>query len=180
MLTILLSGSVPVELHPLLCRLIECTGMMDPKLHTCGCSAHPTVPLYEVQTAALIIVTMKLLFGLNDQTEWWTHSLLTCHIVSRYLYLTQMLCVCAFVFFRDLSSQRIEHQHAGELLLDAVMLVSCCTHKRTLQVEELPDSSDFLLDCNVTGDQFSFRRWYRLLQGVLIRAQNRQKVDVLR
>lgn len=64
------SGSVPVELHPLLCRLIECTGMMDPKRHTCGGSAHPAVPRYDVQTAALIIVTMKLLFGLNDHTEW--------------------------------------------------------------------------------------------------------------
>eukprot|EP00066_Takifugu_rubripes_P027666 XP_011616932.1 PREDICTED: TATA box-binding protein-associated factor RNA polymerase I subunit B isoform X1 [Takifugu rubripes] len=108
----LIDSNLPVELHPLLCRLIERTGMMDPKLHTCGCSAHPAVPLYDVQTAALIIVTMKLLFGLNDQTEW------------------------------DLSSQTIEHQHAG--------------------------------------DQFSLRRWYRLLQGVLIRAQNRQKVDVMR
>lgn len=98
MLTILFSGSGPAELHPLLCRLIERTGMMDPKLHTCGYSSHSAVPLYDVQTAALIIVTMKLLFGLNDQTEWWTYSFLTCHICFRYLFLIQMLlmpvCVC--------------------------------------------------------------------------------------
>lgn len=49
---------------------MEGAGLMDPQVLTCGASSPTAVPLYDAQTAALIIITMKLLFGLDDQTEW--------------------------------------------------------------------------------------------------------------
>lgn len=30
----------------------------------------PVLPQYDIQAAALIIVTMKVIFGLDDHTEW--------------------------------------------------------------------------------------------------------------
>lgn len=68
MIVFLLSG--PDELHPWLCRLMERAGMMDQTIHTCVSLPRPVVPLYDAQAAALIIVTMKLLFGLDDHAEW--------------------------------------------------------------------------------------------------------------
>lgn len=41
--------------------------MMDPRLHTCGAAA---LPRYDAQAAALIVVTLKLLYGLDDRSEW--------------------------------------------------------------------------------------------------------------
>lgn len=49
---------------------MERAGLGDEALHTCGCSARPVLPRYDVQTAAIIVVTMKLLFGLDDLGEW--------------------------------------------------------------------------------------------------------------
>lgn len=45
-------------------------GLADETLHTCDGSPRAVVPRYDIQTAALIIVTMKLLFGVDDLTEW--------------------------------------------------------------------------------------------------------------
>lgn len=58
------------ELHPWICRLMECAGMADETLLTCCGSSRAVVPRYDVQTAALIIISMKLLFGMDDTTEW--------------------------------------------------------------------------------------------------------------
>lgn len=44
--------------------------MMDPRLHTCGAASAAAVPLYDAQAAAVVMVTVKLLYGLDDQTEW--------------------------------------------------------------------------------------------------------------
>lgn len=49
---------------------MERSGMMDPRLHTCGSASPSVVPRYDAQAAALIVVTVKLLYGLDDQTEW--------------------------------------------------------------------------------------------------------------
>uniref|UniRef100_A0A3Q4GCP8 TATA box-binding protein-associated factor RNA polymerase I subunit B n=1 Tax=Neolamprologus brichardi TaxID=32507 RepID=A0A3Q4GCP8_NEOBR len=63
--------NLPDELHPWVCRLLEHTGMMDQTLHTFDPHNHPTLPRYDVQAAALIIVTLKLFFCLDDMTEWY-------------------------------------------------------------------------------------------------------------
>ena len=47
---------------------------MEPRVHTCG-AASPALPVYEAQAAALILVAMKLLYGLDDRTEWWARPL---------------------------------------------------------------------------------------------------------
>lgn len=60
----------PDELHLWVCRLVERTGMADETLHVSDRLLRPVLPRYDVQAAALIIVTMKLLFGLDDHTEW--------------------------------------------------------------------------------------------------------------
>lgn len=45
--------------------------MADVALLTCAASPHgATVPRYDVQSAALVIVTVKMLFGMDDATEW--------------------------------------------------------------------------------------------------------------
>lgn len=64
----------PDELHLWVCRLVERTSMADETLHVSDRLLRPVLPRYDVQTAALIIVTMKLLFGLDDHTEWWTET----------------------------------------------------------------------------------------------------------
>lgn len=60
----------PDELHPWVCRLIECAGMADQTFNTFDTSSCPTLPQHDLQSAALIIVTMKLLFGADDHAEW--------------------------------------------------------------------------------------------------------------
>ncbi|KAK9531980.1 hypothetical protein VZT92_011365 [Zoarces viviparus] len=108
----LMDANLPDELHPWVCRLMERAGMADQKLHTFDRRVFPFLPRYDVQTAALIIVTMKLIFGLDDHTEW------------------------------DLSSEAGEQDDAGKL--------------------------------------FSLRRWFRVVQAALIRAQQRRDHDVAR
>lgn len=49
---------------------MECAGMADETLLTCCGSSRAVVPRYDVQTTALIIISMKLLFGMDDATEW--------------------------------------------------------------------------------------------------------------
>lgn len=44
--------------------------MADETLLMCCGSSHAVVPRYDMQTAALIIIAMKLLFGMDDATEW--------------------------------------------------------------------------------------------------------------
>lgn len=63
----LADANLPDDLHPWVCRLMDDVGLVDSTADpTSGC----TLPQYDVQTAALIIVTMKLIFGLDDHTEW--------------------------------------------------------------------------------------------------------------
>lgn len=66
----LTEANLPDELHSWVCRLMEDAGMGDQTFLTIDASAPPILPRYDVQTAALIIVTMKLVFGLDDHTEW--------------------------------------------------------------------------------------------------------------
>ncbi|XP_041814754.1 TATA box-binding protein-associated factor RNA polymerase I subunit B isoform X2 [Chelmon rostratus] len=97
--------NLPDELHLWVCRLMERAGMADQTLNTVDRLSRPVLPHYDVRAAALIIVTMKLIFGLDDHTEW------------------------------DLSNQ-------------------------------IGDQDD-------TGNMFNMRRWYKLLQAALTRAQQR-------
>ncbi|XP_049914730.1 TATA box-binding protein-associated factor RNA polymerase I subunit B isoform X1 [Epinephelus moara] len=108
----LTDANLPDELHPWVCRLMERAGMADQTIYTFDLLSRPVLPRYDVQTAAVIIVTMKLIFGLDDHTEW------------------------------DLSN-------------------------------EAADQDD-------TGDMFNVRRWFRLVQAALIRAQQRRQHDVAR
>ncbi|KAM6954371.1 TATA box-binding protein-associated factor RNA polymerase I subunit B [Aplochiton taeniatus] len=68
----LTEANLPDELHDWVSRIVEQVGMSDESLHTYAPmkskAAH--LPLYDVQAAALIIVAMKLLFRLDDHTEW--------------------------------------------------------------------------------------------------------------
>lgn len=45
-------------------------GMADQERHTLDGGSRPVLPRYDLQAAALIIVTMKVMFGLDDHTEW--------------------------------------------------------------------------------------------------------------
>ncbi|KAM9840326.1 TATA box-binding protein-associated factor RNA polymerase I subunit B [Aulostomus maculatus] len=103
----LTEANLPDEIHPWVCRLMEHAGMADQKLHTWDHVCCRVLPRYDLQAAALIIVTVKVLFGLDDHSEW------------------------------ALSNK------AGQQDGDP-------------------------------GSAFSLRRWYRLLQAALLRAQQKQ------
>ncbi|XP_044232812.1 TATA box-binding protein-associated factor RNA polymerase I subunit B isoform X1 [Thunnus albacares] len=108
----LTDANLPDELHLWVCRLMERAGMADQTLHAFEPSSHPVLPQYDMQAAALIIVTLKLLFGLDDHSEW------------------------------ILSSEASEQDEPG--------------------------------------DMFNLRRWYRLLQAALLRAQQSRDQDAAR
>ncbi|XP_062266965.1 TATA box-binding protein-associated factor RNA polymerase I subunit B [Platichthys flesus] len=63
----LADANLPDDLHPWVCRLMDDAGLVDFTFDPLSC---PVLPRYDVQTAAVIIVTMKLIFGLDDHTEW--------------------------------------------------------------------------------------------------------------
>ncbi|XP_060947936.1 TATA box-binding protein-associated factor RNA polymerase I subunit B, partial [Limanda limanda] len=63
----LADANLPDALHPWVCRLMDDAGLVDFTFDATSC---PVLPQYDVQTAAVIVVTMKLLFGLDDHTEW--------------------------------------------------------------------------------------------------------------
>ncbi|XP_028252652.1 TATA box-binding protein-associated factor RNA polymerase I subunit B isoform X2 [Parambassis ranga] len=65
----LTEANLPDELHPWVCRLVECAGMADQTLHTFDPVSCPRLPCYDVRAAALIIVTIKVIFGMDDHTE---------------------------------------------------------------------------------------------------------------
>lgn len=105
----LIELNLPDELYEWVESLLDRANLMKPECFTFDPVSCPKLPQYELLAAAAIIVTMKFLFGLDDQTEW------------------------------DLSS-------AGA-------------------------SSS----ASETGSVFSVRRWYRLLQSALLRAQDRKQ-----
>ncbi|CAB1440518.1 unnamed protein product [Pleuronectes platessa] len=63
----LADANLPDDLHPWVCRLMDGACLVDFTFDPQSC---PVLPRYDMQTAAVIIVTMKLLFGLDDHTEW--------------------------------------------------------------------------------------------------------------
>ncbi|KAL7888327.1 hypothetical protein AOLI_G00033010 [Acnodon oligacanthus] len=67
----LMDANLPYRLHSLVCQVIEKTAMEKDCFLTFDPSASNSIlPYYDLQAAALIIVTMKLLFKLDDQVEW--------------------------------------------------------------------------------------------------------------
>ncbi|XP_053737901.1 TATA box-binding protein-associated factor RNA polymerase I subunit B [Synchiropus splendidus] len=63
-------ANLPDELHPWALMLVERGALMDEEVHTYGPSTCRCLPPYDIQAAAVVIITMKLLFGLDDRTEW--------------------------------------------------------------------------------------------------------------
>ncbi|XP_038150240.1 TATA box-binding protein-associated factor RNA polymerase I subunit B [Cyprinodon tularosa] len=108
----LIDANLPDELHKWVCILMDRANMLDEKCHTVQVSQRLVLPQYELQAAALIIVTMKVFFGLDDHTEW------------------------------DLSNEVGSHGDSGNL--------------------------------------FSFRKWYKLVQAALVQAQQRRSQDIAR
>ncbi|XP_015237956.1 PREDICTED: TATA box-binding protein-associated factor RNA polymerase I subunit B [Cyprinodon variegatus] len=108
----LIDANLPDELHKWVCILMDRANMLDEKCHTAQVSPRLVLPQYELQAAALIIVTMKVFFGLDDHTEW------------------------------DLSNEVGSHGDSGNL--------------------------------------FSFRKWYKLVQAALVQAQQRRSQDIAR
>nr|XP_057930841.1 TATA box-binding protein-associated factor RNA polymerase I subunit B [Doryrhamphus excisus] len=113
-------ANLPDELHPWVCMLVEHIGMAEAALHTVHPSRRYTLPQYDVQAAALIIVTMKLVFGMDDRTEW------------------------------DLSNDTSAKEH------------------------------NLLFDGAASHDHFNLRRWYRLVQAALLRAEHTRHQDTAR
>ncbi|XP_028296300.1 TATA box-binding protein-associated factor RNA polymerase I subunit B [Gouania willdenowi] len=66
----LMDANLPDQLHQWVCRVEDLSqqGSASSTLKDKGSAPFP--PPYDLQAAALIIVTMKLLFGLDDHTEW--------------------------------------------------------------------------------------------------------------
>uniref|UniRef100_A0A1A7YTY5 TATA box-binding protein-associated factor RNA polymerase I subunit B n=1 Tax=Iconisemion striatum TaxID=60296 RepID=A0A1A7YTY5_9TELE len=71
--------NLPDELHRWVCRLMERTQESKPE-------PSPVLPRYDLQAAAHIIVTMKLIFGLDDHTEWDLSNKVTRYDPSENLF----------------------------------------------------------------------------------------------
>ncbi|XP_035986282.1 TATA box-binding protein-associated factor RNA polymerase I subunit B-like [Fundulus heteroclitus] len=113
------------QLHRWVCVLMERADMADESCHTVDLASQPDLPAYDLQAAALLIVTMKVLFGLDDQTEWYLTRL-------NWIYQTRLV----------------------------------------------PRMTQRLWFCST--ELFSFRKWYRLVQAALTRAQQRRNQDIAR
>ncbi|KAK3516215.1 hypothetical protein QTP70_006366 [Hemibagrus guttatus] len=67
----LMDANLPDELHTLVCKVIQKTAMGNDSFLTFDPNGRkPTLLCYDLQAAALIVVTMKLLFRLDDKVEW--------------------------------------------------------------------------------------------------------------
>ncbi|XP_017537718.1 TATA box-binding protein-associated factor RNA polymerase I subunit B [Pygocentrus nattereri] len=67
----LMDANLPYRLHSLVCQVIEKTAMDKDCFLTFDPSASKSIlQCYDLQAAAVIIVTLKLLFKLDDQVEW--------------------------------------------------------------------------------------------------------------
>uniref|UniRef100_A0A3P9PJJ0 TATA box-binding protein-associated factor RNA polymerase I subunit B n=1 Tax=Poecilia reticulata TaxID=8081 RepID=A0A3P9PJJ0_POERE len=62
----LTDANLPDELHRWVCVLLDRAGMADQKRHTLDGGSRLVLPRYDLQAAALIIVTVKVMFGLDD------------------------------------------------------------------------------------------------------------------
>lgn len=59
------------KLHELVCKVIQATSMGNESFLTFDPTGRkPKLLCYDLQAAALIVVTMKLLFRLDDKMEW--------------------------------------------------------------------------------------------------------------
>ncbi|XP_029943232.1 TATA box-binding protein-associated factor RNA polymerase I subunit B [Salarias fasciatus] len=69
---LLLDANLPDRLHPWVLRLTEAAGLAGPEPHTLDpvLVPRPVLPRYELQAAALVLLVLKTLFGLDDRTEW--------------------------------------------------------------------------------------------------------------
>ncbi|XP_014060329.2 TATA box-binding protein-associated factor RNA polymerase I subunit B isoform X1 [Salmo salar] len=65
----LTEANLPDELHDWVCRIMEKAGM-ESSVTFEPMRSNSLLPHYDVQAAALIIIAMKLLFKLDDHTEW--------------------------------------------------------------------------------------------------------------
>ncbi|CAL8316464.1 unnamed protein product [Merluccius merluccius] len=61
--------NLPDQLHPWVCQVIHLVGL--DKISTLTFDPRAHLPFYDVQAAALIVVTLKLLFGMDDCSEWY-------------------------------------------------------------------------------------------------------------
>ncbi|XP_016889019.1 TATA box-binding protein-associated factor RNA polymerase I subunit B isoform X2 [Cynoglossus semilaevis] len=63
-------ANLPDQLHPWLLHLMKRAAVEDQTLYTFDSTSCPVLPQHDIQTVAIIIVTIKVVFGLNDCTEW--------------------------------------------------------------------------------------------------------------
>ncbi|XP_053344419.1 TATA box-binding protein-associated factor RNA polymerase I subunit B [Clarias gariepinus] len=67
----LMDANLPDKLHELVCKVIQATSMGNESFLTFDPTGRkPKLLCYDLQAAALIVVTMKLLFRLDDKMEW--------------------------------------------------------------------------------------------------------------
>ncbi|XP_059897111.1 TATA box-binding protein-associated factor RNA polymerase I subunit B isoform X2 [Gadus macrocephalus] len=66
----LLLLNLPDQLHPWVCRVITLVGLDQGSALTFDPTARSRLPYYDVQAAALIVVTLKMVFGVDDRSEW--------------------------------------------------------------------------------------------------------------
>ncbi|KAG7270014.1 hypothetical protein CRUP_027972, partial [Coryphaenoides rupestris] len=58
------------QLHPWVCQVIKKVGLDKEPTLTFDPPARASLPFYDVQAAAVIVVTLKLLFAVDDRIEW--------------------------------------------------------------------------------------------------------------
>uniref|UniRef100_A0A672ZK86 TATA box-binding protein-associated factor RNA polymerase I subunit B n=1 Tax=Sphaeramia orbicularis TaxID=375764 RepID=A0A672ZK86_9TELE len=66
----LMEVNLPDDLYPWVCELMKFAQLDDVLQNRYDPFLHRKFPHYDVQAVAIIIVTMKFIFGLNDHVEW--------------------------------------------------------------------------------------------------------------
>ncbi|RVE56198.1 hypothetical protein OJAV_G00233630 [Oryzias javanicus] len=74
----LIDANLPGELHRWVCGVAELAGLLQESSQTIHPECQPSLLQYDLQAAALIIITMKLLFGLDDHSEWELSNSASC------------------------------------------------------------------------------------------------------
>uniref|UniRef100_A0A3P8VAS7 TATA box-binding protein-associated factor RNA polymerase I subunit B n=1 Tax=Cynoglossus semilaevis TaxID=244447 RepID=A0A3P8VAS7_CYNSE len=107
-------ANLPDQLHPWLLHLMKRAAVEDQTLYTFDSTSCPVLPQHDIQTVAIIIVTIKVVFGLNDSV----------FSLRRWFRLTQAALRSAEQ--REDENIRLQHKHQ-HTLVQVLVLVSTGT-----------------------------------------------------
>ncbi|KAF3835837.1 hypothetical protein F7725_028395 [Dissostichus mawsoni] len=155
----LTEANLPDELHPWLLRLLDCAGIADEALHTFD---GVSLPRYDLQAAAIIIVTMKLLFSLDDHTEWDLSNDAGDHEDAGNMFNLRRWFRLLSAALTDAQRQKQSDVARGTLTSEELSPQRNSHLRGTLTSEELSPERNSHLRGTITSEELSPERNYHL------------------